>query len=328
MRGERERKKKADNLDREYEEQHSQGQWNSGEIIGSPSTNPRSRASKAMMACLPRAAALLSAYPIAPISPGRDINRPGDYCIRGRNSFSSRGYSGPMISIIPQEVRGKKKDSGFESQEPTSPKVSCIGQVKLRKKKGHSKVKAKVKEKDTDQSGDRPKEIGSERCSPRGAKTSQLKKFFFISRDNKKPEQPLSDSESTGEAVAPSLGQLKRFSCGRDTGGSLANVFQDLLQGDSTCSPTNKSEDSGDEKRSASDDREVENPRNEDRSKKKSPVLISHSGPLLSQPLPKPATTDGQPCEINLWKRRSVAPPMALNLKRSYGLEMRQPSTA
>jgi len=317
MRGERERKKKADNLDREYEEQHSQGQWNSGEIIGSPSANPRSRASKAMMACLPRAAALLSAYPIAPISPGRDINRPSDYCPRGRNSFSSRGYSGPMISIIPQEVRGKKKDSGFESQEPTSPKVSCIGQVKLRKKKCHSKVKAKVK----DQSGDRPKEIGSERCSPRGAKTSQLKKFFFISRDNKKPEQPVSDSESTGEAVAPSLGQLKRFSCGRDTGGSLANVFQDSLRGDSTCSPTNKSEDSGDE-------REVENPRNEDRSKKKSPVLISHSGPLLSQPLPKPATTDGQPCEINLWKRRSVAPPMALNLKRSYGLEMRQPSTA
>jgi hypothetical protein len=160
------------------------------------------------------------------------------------------------------------------------------------------------------------------------AKTSQLKKFFSISRDNKKPEQPVSDSESTVEAVVPSLGHLKQFSCGRDTGGSLANVFQDSLWGDSTCSPTNKSEDSGDEKRSASDDWEVENPRNEDRSKKKSPMLISHSGSLLSQPLPKPSTTDGQPCEINLWKRRSVAPPMALNLKRSYGLEMGQPSTA
>lgn len=92
MRGERERKKKADNLDREHEEQHSQGQWNSGE----------------MMACLPSAAALLSAYPIAPISPGRDINRLGDYCARGRNNFSSRGYSGPRrrnsINFSPSPV--------------------------------------------------------------------------------------------------------------------------------------------------------------------------------------------------------------------------------
>jgi len=34
------------------------------------------------------------------------------------------------------------------------------------------------------------------------------------------------------------------------------------------------------------------------------------------------------PCEINLWKRRSVAPPRALDLKPDhYGLDMRKPLT-
>jgi len=57
------------------------------------------------------------------------------------------------------------------------------------------------------------------------------------------------------------------------------------------------------------------------------PVPISQSSPLLSDPLPKSAATNGQPSEINPWKQRSVAAPWALDLKGSYPLEMRGPAT-
>lgn len=364
MKRESVRKKKPDYLDRGQEDRHSQGQWSDTDTR-SPSPNKRS-SRNVIMACLPKAAALISAYPIAPISPGRDIKRPGDYSARARRSFSGRGYSGPMISIVPKEAREKKRDSGFESQEPTSPKVSCIGQVKLKKKMS----KAKVKEKDRtgDRDRDRPvlriNEIKSEHSSLRGVKALQLKKFFTISRE-KKPAQTVSDSEFIPEAGVPSLGRLKRFSSGRHRGVSLENVFQDSVQVDFTCSPTNKSEDSSDEdwadvKKYASHDQELESPKNEDEDPElESPTnenedqelenpknededqklenpknqdqgqkLIFHSDTLLSEPLPKPAATVVQPSEINLWKRRSVAAPGALDLKRSFRLEMREPATA
>lgn len=47
--------------------------------------------------------------------------------------------SSPIVSLVPKEVRWRGKGRNFESKEPTSPKVSCMGQVtcknKLKKKK-------------------------------------------------------------------------------------------------------------------------------------------------------------------------------------------------
>ncbi|KAG6388483.1 hypothetical protein SASPL_149911 [Salvia splendens] len=43
-----------------------------------------------------------------------------------------RAFSGPMISMIPAEAREESKSS--EMQEPTSPKISCMGQIKHKKK--------------------------------------------------------------------------------------------------------------------------------------------------------------------------------------------------
>lgn len=344
MKGEYFRKKKPENLDRDqYEEQQSpRGQWNTSDI-GSPSAKTGTRGSaNGILGCFPRTSALLSApYPIAPFSPGRDMKRPADYATRGRTNCNARGFSGPLVSIIPQEAREKKEDNGFESREPTSPKVSCIGQVKLKKVRCQAKVRPNTKEKPKDiQHGNRPvlqtKEIESEPASSPGqAKASKLKKLLHMSRE-KKAEQPVSRAEPTAAAVVPTLGQLKRFSSGRDKGATLANIYQDSIRGDSTYN--------GDVKRYAWDDSEVRNPKNEYRNealishsgpllrkplpKPANEALISQSGPLLRVPLPKPAMANGQPSEINIWKRRSVAPPMALDLERSYGLEMREPSTA
>ncbi|KAG6390616.1 hypothetical protein SASPL_148354 [Salvia splendens] len=43
-----------------------------------------------------------------------------------------RAFSCPMISMIPAEAREESKSS--EIQEPTSPKISCMGQIKPKKK--------------------------------------------------------------------------------------------------------------------------------------------------------------------------------------------------
>lgn len=328
MKGEYLRKKKPENLDREYEEQQSpRGQWNTSEI-GSPKTKTGARgAASAIMGCFPRTSALISAsYPIAPFSPGRDMKRPSDYSARGRPNCHARGFSGPLISIIPQEAREKKKDNEFESHEPTSPKVSCIGQVKLKKIKCQAKVRPNGREKGKDQHGNRPpmlrtKEIESEPCSPREAKASKLKKLLHMSREKKPAERPVSGAEPTAAAVqVPKLGQLKRFTSGRDQGASLENIYRDSIRGDE--------EYNGDVRRSAWDDLEVENRKHESRNQEKLSVLIAHSGPLLREPLPKPTKANAQPSEINLWKRRSVAPPIALDLESSYGLETREPTTA
>ncbi|GLJ31769.1 hypothetical protein SUGI_0639060 [Cryptomeria japonica] len=62
-------------------------------------------------------------YSIAPFTPAENTTR-----IKTVSSVKA------PISIIPKEAKGRKKGASFESQEPTSPKVSCIGQVKLKKK--------------------------------------------------------------------------------------------------------------------------------------------------------------------------------------------------
>ncbi|KAK8964995.1 hypothetical protein KSP40_PGU017098 [Platanthera guangdongensis] len=49
--------------------------------------------------------------------------------------LTARGFSGPMTSIIPANTRPKKSNgvSGVV-EEPASPKVTCIGQIKHKKK--------------------------------------------------------------------------------------------------------------------------------------------------------------------------------------------------
>ncbi|RWW08444.1 hypothetical protein BHE74_00008112 [Ensete ventricosum] len=60
--------------------------------------------------------------------------------MKPRANGQSRSFSGPItVSIIPVEARRQKESGGgdgggFEApQEPTSPKVTCMGQIKLEK---------------------------------------------------------------------------------------------------------------------------------------------------------------------------------------------------
>ncbi|TXG59865.1 hypothetical protein EZV62_014438 [Acer yangbiense] len=54
---------------------------------------------------------------------------------RGISASARKGFPGPVIRIIPDEVRGQPKTDSFIAREPTSPKISCIGGVKNKKRK-------------------------------------------------------------------------------------------------------------------------------------------------------------------------------------------------
>lgn len=68
-----------------------------------------------------------------PFSPRRDVKSHHQY----------RGFSGPIIPEVFEEARRNKPDKFDDSasgREPTSPKISCMGQIKQKKKK-ISKIK-------------------------------------------------------------------------------------------------------------------------------------------------------------------------------------------
>ncbi|KAL2512816.1 Uncharacterized protein Adt_18416 [Abeliophyllum distichum] len=69
---------------------------------------------------LPKATQAAVSFQHPPFSPGKDKLKPR--------------FSGAMVSMIPAEARRRSKNSNFETQEPTSPKVSCMGQIKHKKK--------------------------------------------------------------------------------------------------------------------------------------------------------------------------------------------------
>ncbi|KAG0502487.1 hypothetical protein HPP92_002559 [Vanilla planifolia] len=82
------------------------------------------------------------------MSPGRGRDASSAPALSGslsrrlRSSGSVKGGQSPMFpSGVP--LTGRKKGCAFESSEPSSPKVTCIGQVRVKaKKKGRSKAKA------------------------------------------------------------------------------------------------------------------------------------------------------------------------------------------
>ncbi|KAH9323986.1 hypothetical protein KI387_043927 [Taxus chinensis] len=260
-----EEKEKQINPKEADESQPRSGNWKAAFRAGS---NP-------MVACLPRAASIISANLITPMSPTRD------YTSRANRS----GVFRTQISIIPKEAMETKKDYGFEPREPTSPKVSCIGQVKKKKQACEERHRRR---KDQDRDQDRVRDRPPLPSRPVDLKLSKLKRFF----SGKKLAEPVfCESPETEKTEIPNLGEMKRFTSGRESD-ALANVYRESRKLAERCGDTNDA--------------------------KVSP-LVFYSGPLLNDLRPK--------SEVNLWKRRSMAPPVALNLQSSHGLQARLPLT-
>ncbi|EXC35291.1 hypothetical protein L484_026613 [Morus notabilis] len=103
-------------------------------------------------------------------------------------------------SIIPSEARRKPKyGSSFDTREPTSPKVSCLGQIT-------NKKKPKPK----------PKKVG---CSVQEVKVVKkrhkkgVKENMII--DDGPNSKDKADGSNVGILVVPSLGEMKRFTSAR-----------------------------------------------------------------------------------------------------------------
>ncbi|OEL35730.1 hypothetical protein BAE44_0003251 [Dichanthelium oligosanthes] len=223
----------------------------------------------------------------------------------GRSSFNHRNaFSGPIVSIVPPEARGgrgggssrTKQRSGYRTPEPSSPKVSCIGQIK----RSGSRRQKKVNPSCGKNGGACPlpprhptaaAAEGTKPCArPRG---SLVKRMSFFRRSRSRSR---SRSSSKGDgcgngkgsscalpaAPAPAgLGQMKRFTSGRA-------AFQDF--------------DWREEERRSRDSEEEEE---EDEG------FVAHSAPLT---LGGGVVASEPRKEVNLWRRRPMAPPTPLQL--------------
>ncbi|KAL2348652.1 hypothetical protein Fmac_002652 [Flemingia macrophylla] len=103
-----------------------------------------------------------------------------------------------VVSIIPKEARRKQRDESFGMREPTSPKVSCMGQVqgkKKRKARKHKRAQAQAQ---------KSQSVGE-------------KKKIVIWIDKQKQKNKALEEK---EVEAPTLSTMKKFASGR---GSLCD---------------------------------------------------------------------------------------------------------
>ncbi|KAK7352208.1 hypothetical protein VNO80_17626 [Phaseolus coccineus] len=243
-----------------------------------------------ILKALPKAvAAVTMTFQNPPFSPGRDHK------------------SKPMVSMIPHEARRKTHDrngiDGIYSQEPTSPKISCMGQIKHKKKQ--------IKQAKT-KSVSRPREASNKSSSAsrdtevkKHASTFQKMLLFHAAKpksegrkSNASAPGDISDRDhALGDAPrAPHVSQVRRFSSGRDALASfdwkVAQVAPDEAEIDYYSDDYRVDSSDGEE------EEEVMIPFS-------APILVGGGVGVLNL---KPRK------EINLWKRRTMAPPMPLQL--------------
>ncbi|XP_066399859.1 uncharacterized protein At1g76070-like [Miscanthus floridulus] len=208
-----------------------------------------------------------------------------------RSSFNHRNaFSGPIVSIVPPEARGggrrNKRSPGYVTPEPLSPKVSCIGQIKRSSSRRQKKVNPCGKNGGACPLPPRPPLAEAKPCRP---KRSLVKRMSFRrsrSRSRSSSKDTLIGNGKAMAAAAPApappagLGQMRRFTSGRA-------AFQDFDWRE-------------EERRSRDSDEEDEDD-----------GFVAHSAPLV---LGGGVVASEPRKEVNLWRRRPMAPPTPLEL--------------
>ncbi|KAI3745768.1 hypothetical protein L6452_08175 [Arctium lappa] len=94
----------------------------------------KTKSNNKIMKFLPRATSSVTFQNPSIYSPAKDNKRSSE---KTHKSHLGIGFSGPMVSMIPADTRRKiKNDSDYTIvYEPTSPRVSCMGQVKCKYQK-------------------------------------------------------------------------------------------------------------------------------------------------------------------------------------------------
>lgn len=277
--------------------------------------------------------------------------RSQDFAARIRCRLTGKGCKKPSFSFIPQEALADSRFSGhkgggmnsFKTYEPGSPDVSCVGRIKLKTKEA-KKLKTLTSARREDRQPRNPQEDG---------KLGWFKKLCNFSRRKVESTVTFPDSrvaasddlqnvgdnveEERSRASVPRLSDLKRFASQREPSALSNFVFQDTdarerqqpvaESGDDQSDRVMESDLSGkDEINSKSC--ENSKPDEEEGLKKEMAGIGVASNCSVLNKVGVEESARPPPCEINLWKRRSVAPPTALDLKpHHYGLDMRKPLT-
>lgn len=195
---------------------------------------------------------------------------------------SDKGFSGPIVSIIPKDAQHKKRSSSGRGVEPTSPKISCMGQIKNKKK---IKIKKKVS------AAERKKKKKTEKPRRRRRLFCSCFKGLFrrkVRPGEDPPEKKVEERRETkrlpalAPAAAPRLGQIRRYQSGRDT---LAGFDWRKSM----------------EEKYAEEEVEDE-------------AFIPHSAPIL---VGGGAVALEPKKEVNLWRRRDMPPPIPLQIRKS-----------
>lgn len=252
-----------------------------------------------------------------PFSPGRDHhksrtdqNNATTKWVKPHHHGGNKGFSGPMIP------RTNLKDGGFENynREPTSPKISCMGQIKHKKnqiKKSKSKKSVSLQNETRKFASTTNKTTTTSTSNSTDVievkkknVASKFQRMLFHATKQPKSAGRKSDA-SSAEREAPHMSQMKRFSSGRDAFSSFdwkAEMAAEEIQIDDYYSD---------------EDRVVESDGDEEEER----IIIPFSAPMLI------GGGAGGGCvahgdvlnlkprkEINLWKRRTMAPPRPLQL--------------
>ncbi|KAI3419851.1 uncharacterized protein J3R85_012956 [Psidium guajava] len=245
-----------------------------------------------------------------PFSPTRDTSKRSSSSglfdkIHAAKSHAKRGsFSGPMVPLIPNEARlGRRSKNGGSSldtpREPTSPKVSCMGQIKhknrIKKKKREERVGA-----------DKPSSGSSCSEEKKKPKSRIFGRIFSGARAERKSGSSGVPAENRGEGEAervsderaPSLGRMRRFASSRN---ALAG-FDWTAQ----VAPV----DAAEQRNCYSDDEDRDGEEGDDSDEAKIPF----SAPILAGGGVELKAKK----EVNLWKRRTMAPPQPLRVQHPH----------
>lgn len=244
---------------------------------------------------LPKAAAAAAKLPSHPFSPGKvNANK--------LKSHQNKGFSGPITSVVLEEARNKSKNSTFDAKEPTSPKISCMGQIKHKKKISSKKKNAA--------SMSLPKEViynpyssfhAYSRNKPSAMEQKKKKSasgnIFNRGKPGRKSDASYERSKKLPDR-APSLSHMKRFASGRDSFASFDWTSVQVAPEE----PDNRRCYSDEEKRDSSEEEQEDE------------VIIPFSAPILLGEVGAAVLPLEPRKEINLWKRRTMAQPKPLQL--------------
>lgn len=279
--------------------------------------------------------------------------RSQDFAARIRCRLTGKGCKKPSFSFIPREALGDSHISGnkggginsFKTYEPGSPDVSCIGRIKLKTKEA-KKLKTLTSARREDRQPRKPQEDGKlgwfKKLCKFGKRKVESTMAFPDSRvaasDNLQNVQDfVEEEEERSCASVPRLSDLKRFASQREPSALSNFVFQDtdarerpqpvVESGDDQAARVMESDFSGKNEINSKSGEDSKPAEAEGLKKEMAGIDVdSNCSEFNKVGVGESARTP--PCEINLWKRRSVAPPRALELKsHHYGLDMRKPLT-